>query len=196
MNGESLNDDMLSHTDLKKGVMIILDKEPYEVLEARPLKKAQDQPVIQSKVKNLLTGNVVNQNFHQGDVFEEAELLKFKAKFLYSHRNRYFFCSENNHSKRFDLDSEQIGFRAKFLRPNLIVETLVFDEKIINISLPIKIQLKVTEAPPGIKGNRVQGGTKIVTLESGVKLNTPLFIEEGDIIEVNTETGEYAKRIE
>ena len=176
--------------------MIILDKEPYEVLEARPLKKAQDQPVIQGKVKNLLNGNVVNQNFHQGDVFEKAELSKFKAKFLYSHRSRYFFCQENNPSKRFDLDSEQIGSRTKFLRTNLIVETLVFDEKIINISLPIKIQLKVIEAPPGIKGDRAQGGTKIVTLESGVKINAPLFIEEGNIIEVNTETGEYAKRIE
>ena len=194
---------MLTHTNLKKGVRIILDKEPYEVLEASPMKKAQRRPVIQTKIKNLITGNVFERNFHQGDTFEEAELSKLKAKFLYSHRDQYFFCEENGlpegHKgvpKRFDLNSEQLGVQAKFLKPNLIVEILIFNEKVINISLPIKIQLKVTEAPPGVKGDRAQGGTKIVTLETGAKINAPLFIEEGDVIEINTETEQYTKRIE
>jgi len=186
---------MLTHTDLKKGVKMILDGEPYEVLEARPLKKAQRRVVIQTKIRNLITGNVLNRNFHQGETFEEAELQKFNAKFLYSHRGRYFFCQENDPSKRFDLATEQIGPSARFLKPNQTVQTLVFEEKIINISLPIKIQLKVTEAPPGVKGDRAQGGTKIVTLETGAKIAVPLFIEEGDIIEVNTEKGEYVRRI-
>ncbi len=187
---------MLTHTDLKKGVRIILDKEPYEVLEASPMKKAQRRPVIQSKIKNLITGNVFDRNFHQGETFEEAELINLKAKFLYSHRERYFFCEEKTPSKRFDLSLEQIGTQVKFLKPNLIVEALIFDKKIINISLPIKIQLKVIEAPPGIKGDRAQGGTKIVTLETGAKVNAPLFIKEGDIIELNTQTEQYAKRTE
>ena len=100
---------MLTHTDLRKGVRIILDGEPYEVLESQPMKKAQRRVVIQTKIKNLINGNVLSQNFHQGDVFEEAELLKFKAKFLYFHRGRYFFCEENNPSNRFDLGEEQIG---------------------------------------------------------------------------------------
>lgn len=195
LNGES-SSNMLTHTDLKKGTKIILDKEPYEILEASPMKKAQRRPVIQSRIKNLITNNVFDWNFHQGDTFEEAELLKVKAKFLYSHRDCYFFCEENNPSKRFDLSSEQIGSQNKFLKPNLIVEALIFDEKVINISLPIKIQLKVTEAPPGIKGDRAQGGTKVVTLETGAKISAPLFIKEGDIIEINTESEEYTRRIE
>lgn len=91
---------------------------------------------------------------------------------------------------------EQIGNSSEFLKPNQIVLGLVFQGKVINIQLPIKIQLKVTEAPPGIKGDRAQGGTKIVTLETGAKINTPLFIETGDIVEVNTENGEYVRRIE
>jgi len=185
---------MLTHTDLKKGVRIILDKEPYEILEASPMKKAQRRPVIQSRIKNLITNNVFERNFHQGDTFEEAKLTNLKVKFLYSHRDRYFFDHKET-SKRFDLSSGQIGAQAKFLKPNLIVETLIFNKKVIYISLPIKIQLKVTEAPPGIKGDRAQGGTKIVTLETGAKINTPLFIEQGDIVEVNTETGEYVQRI-
>lgn len=187
---------MLTHTDLKKGARIILDEEPYEVLESNPMKKAQRRVVIQAKIKNLINGNVLFQNFHQGDTFKEAEVIKFKAKFLYSHRSRYFFCYEENPGTRFDLAEEQIGQSAKFLKPNQIVEGLTFDDKIVNISLPIKVQLKVTEAPPGTRGERAQPGNKIVTLETGAQMNAPLFVEQGDIIEINTESGEYVRRVE
>lgn len=186
---------MLSHSELKKGVKIILDGEPYEVLESSPMKKAQRRVVIQTRIKSLVTGNVLNRNFHQGEAFEEAELQKFNAKFLYFHRGRYFFCKEDDPSKRFDLGAEQVGPQAQFLKPNQTAGAITFDEKIINISLPIKIELRVTEAPPGIKGDRAQGGTKIALLETGAKVAVPLFIEEGDTIEVNTETGEYVRRI-
>ncbi len=187
---------MLTHNDIRKGVRITLEGEPYEVLESMPLKKAQRRVVIQTRIKNLITGNVFDRNFHQGDVFEEAELEKLKAKFLYFHKNRYFFCEESNPSKRFDLNKEQIGTAAKFLKPNEIVEGLIFNNRIINISLPIKVQLKITQSPPGIRGDRAQGGTKVVVLETGAEINVPLFIEEGDIIEINTETNEYVRRIE
>jgi elongation factor P len=187
---------MLSHSDLKKGVKIILDGEPYEVLESRPMKKAQRRVVMQTKVRNLASGHVFDRNFHQGDVFEEAELLKLKAKFLYAHRDRYFFCEEQNPSQRFDLSSEQLAGTTKFLKPDQIVEAMLFNEKIINVSLPIKIQLKVTEAPPGIKGDRAQGGVKMVTLETGAQIAVPLFVKEGDLVEINTEKGEYVKRVE
>jgi|SRR3989338_7491362 len=186
---------MLTHNDLKKGVRIILEGDPYEVLESNSLKKAQRRPVIQTKIKNLINGNVFERNFQQGDVFEEAELIKLKSKFLYSHRDRYFFCEEDNPSKRFDLSSEQIGEQTKFLKPNQNMEVLVFESKIINILLPIKIQLRVKESPPGVKGDRAQGGNKTVTLETGVQADVPLFVEEGDIIEINTETGEYVRRL-
>jgi elongation factor P len=187
---------MLTHNDLKKGVRFILDDEPYEVLESNPMKKAQRQLIIQAKIKNLLNGNVLSQNFHQGDTFEEAEVVKFKAKFLYSHRGKYFFCYEENPGNRFDLSEEQIGQSAKFLKPNQIVEGLTFEDKIINISLPIKVQLKVVEAPPGTRGERAQPGNKIVVLETGAQINAPLFIEQDDVIEINTESGEYVKRVE
>ena len=187
---------MITHNDLKKGVRIILDGQPYEVLESNSLKKAQRRPVVQTKLRNLITGNVAEKNVQQGEVFEEAEIVKLKAKFLYSHRGRYFFCEEENPVKRFDLSSEQIGYKAKFLKQNLPIEALIFDEKIISVLLPIKLQLKVTEAPPGVQGDRAQGGTKSVTLETGATADVPLFVEEGDIIEINTDTGEYTRRVE
>ena len=111
-------------------------------------------------------------------------------------RNKFSFSEEENPQKRFELTEEQIGPATKFLKPNQIVKGIVFEEKIINIALPIKINLKVIEAPPGVKGDRSQSGTKQVVLETGAKINAPLFIKEGDIIEVNTETGEYVRRIE
>jgi elongation factor P len=187
---------MLTHTDLKNGIRFILDGQPYEVLEANSMKKAQRKPVIQTKIRSMITGNVFERNFQQGDIFEEAELIKLAAKFLYSHKGRYFFCEENNPAKRFDLNEEQVGQGVKFLRQNEIVEALIFEEKIISISLPIKVQLKVAEAPPGVQGDRAQGGTKAVTVETGAQVQAPLFVETDDIIEVNTDTGEYVRRIE
>ncbi len=187
---------MISHNELRKGTKIILENEPYEILEAWPLKKAQGRVVIQTKVKNLITSNVFSRNFHQGDTFETAELAKFEAKFLYSHKGKYFFSEKENSSQRFDLAEDRLGPISKFLKSGQIVDGIIFEQKVINISLPIKIQLKVIEAPPGVKGERAQAGTKTVILETGAKINTPLFIAAEDIIEVNTETGEYVRRIE
>ncbi len=187
---------MLDHTQLRKGARIIVDGEPYEILESMPLKKAQRRVVIQTKIKNLITRNAFYRNFHQEDVCEEAELTKFQAKFLYSHRDKFVFCENNNPGKRFELIKEQIGSMAKFLKPNQIVEGITFEDKIITISLPIKIRLKVTQAPPGIKGDRAQAGNKIAVLETGAEINVPLFIETGDIIEINTEKEEYVRRLD
>lgn len=188
-----------------------MEGEPYEVLESSPMKKAQRRVTIQARIKNLISGSAVERNFHQSETFEEAEILKFEAKFLYSHREKYFFCEveegsssppsakaslKENPSVRFELDKKIVGDMSKFLKPNQIIEGMRFNGKIIKIALPIKIQLRVVEAPPGVKGDRAQGGTKPVTLETGTIINAPLFIEAGDIVEINTETGEYVKRVE
>ncbi len=188
---------MLSHTDLKKGVRFILNEEPCEVISSSFVFKGRGGSVVQTKIKNLITGNTLSKTFHPGDRFEEAEIEKIRAKFLYSHRDRFFFCEEENPTNRFDLPKEAIGESYIFLKPNEIVEGLQFaDARVINISLPIKVQLKVEDAPPGVKGDRAQGGNKTVVLETGAELNVPLFIKTGDIIEINTEKGEYTKRVE
>jgi len=187
---------MLLHNDLKKGIRFILDGQPYEVLDSSFVFKARGSSLSQTKIKNLITGNVIARTFHAGEEFEEAEIEKIRVKFLYSHRDKFFFCQERHPAVRFELPKETIGQSYVFLKPDEIVEGLRFKEKIINIILPIKVQLKVVEAPPGIKGDRAQGGTKTVVLETGAQLNVPLFVERGDIIEINTEKGEYAKRVE
>jgi len=186
---------MLTHTDLKPGVQFIYEGQPWEVLEASMMKMAQRRPVIQSKIKNLINGRVQEKNFQQGDVFNEADLEKNDIKFLYQTKGQYFFCEINDPSKRFSFTEAQIGTQAKYLRPNEIVTGIVFEEKIITFKLPIKVQLKVKESAAGVKGDRAQAGTKSAILESGAEIQVPLFIEEGDIIEVNTDTGQYVKRV-
>lgn len=186
---------MLTHTDLKKGVQFIYENQPWQVLDSLHVKMAQRRPVVQTKIKNLINGSVQEKTFQQGDVFEEAKLIKKNIKFLYSNRGEYWFCEENDPSKRFSFKEEQVANQAKFFKPNSLVEGIVFNDEIINVLAPIKVQMKVKEAPPGIKGDRAQGGTKAVVLESGAEIQVPLFVEEGDIIEINTELGEYVKRV-
>lgn len=186
---------MLSYFDLRKGVQFILDGQPYEVLEFSQMGKAQDVVVAKTKIKNLITHKVFHRNFHQGDTFKEAEIRKMQAKFVYSHRDKFVFSELKNPANRFDLTKEQLADASKFLKPNQEVTVLIFDEKIINISLPIKVELKVQDAPPSLRGDTAQGGSKPVTLETGGVVNAPLFIEAGDVLEVNTETGEYVRRI-
>lgn len=193
---ENYKVNMLSYNELKTKVKIILNNEPYEIIKADFLFKGRGHSILQVQIKNLITGNVISKTIRPSDTFEEAEISKFEAKFLYFNRNKYYFSEKENPSKRFELTKEQIGRIGQFLKENQIIQGLIFNNKIINISLPIKIQLKVIESPPGLKGNRSQPGTKQIVLETKTKITVPLFIKEGNVIEINTETGEYVKRIE
>jgi elongation factor P len=187
---------MLSYFELRKGIRFLLEGQPYEVLDFRQVGKAQDVVVAQTKLKNLLTGKIIEKSFKEGEMLKEAELGKVDIKFVYSHRNKLCFAKADNPSERFELNKEQIGDCAKFLKQNQIMSGIVYEGKVISATLPVKVNLLVTEAPPGVKGERSQAGTKPVAVETGAVVNTPLFIEVGDTIEINTETGEYVRRIE
>ena len=187
---------MISYSELKRGVRIVLEGNPYEIIESAPMFKARGSSVLQTKLRDLRTGNVISRTFRSADSFEEPDISRIEAKFLYSHREKYIFSEKDNPSKRFELGAEQLGEQKNFLKTNQMVTALVFENRVINISLPIKVNLKVTQAPPSVKGERAQSGTKVATLETGAKINVPSFMEEGDIIEVNTETGQYSRRIE
>ncbi len=187
---------MLNYNNLKPGKIFILDGQPCQVLEFNFLRMQQRRPVAQTKIKNLISGKIISRNFQQSDSFEEANVNYRKVKFLYAHREKFVFCEIDNSSKRFELEAEQIGELAKFLKPNSEVDIMEFEEKIINILLPIKMDIKVVDAPPETKGNTAQGGSKVVKIETGAMINVPLFIGENDIIRINTQTGEYVERVE
>lgn len=182
--------------DLKKGTLFLLDGQPYVVVDAAHLMLGRGGSVLQTKIKNLMTGATVSRNFKQADKFEEADVQRKKFVFLYTHRGEYCFVEEKDKSKRVMLPEDEMGDQRNFLKPQTVVEAEFFNEKILRIILPIKMDLRVTEAPPSIKGNTAQGGTKTVTLETGATVQAPLFVNMGDIVRVNTESGEYVERME
>jgi len=198
---------MLSHTDLKKGILFIYNGQPYEVLDFSLNFQGRGGSTSQVRIKNLVSGSVLSKVFHPGDNFEEAEIEKIKIKYLYNNpvrsgasngasNSQYFFCEANNPSKRFPLTEEQIGQGGKYLKANVLVDGFVCNEEIINVEVPVKVQLKVKEAAAYLRAGRAEAGTKEVILETGAKIQSPSFVKEGDVIEVNTETETYVRRVE
>jgi elongation factor P len=184
----------LGVNDLKPKTYFIFEDQPCIVQSTHHLKMQQRRPVVQTIFRNLLSGKQLERNFAQSDVFEEADVVRKQVKFLYNHRDQYWFAEPNDPSKRFELPQDTIGEQVKFLKPNTVLDALLWNDKVITISLPIKMQFKVVEAPPGIKGDTATGGTKQIKLDCGATINAPLFIQEGEDIIINTETGEYVER--
>lgn len=186
---------MLEYNEIKERKVIIMNGEPYEVVASHVFRKQQRKPVNATKLKNLITGKVMEYSFHQSEKAEEAELDSRKIKYIYENRGEMWFCEEKDPSNRFKLTHEEVGDDIKFVKPNSLVELVSFRDRIMGVKVPIKVELKVTEAPPAARGNTISGGTKLITLETGATVNAPLFVNEGDTISINTQTGEYVERV-
>ncbi len=186
---------MLEYNEITLRKYIIFENEPYEVLASHVFRKQQRKPVNATKLRNLISGRIVEHSFHVSDKVDVAEIEERKVKYLYKNKGEYWFCEENDPSKRFTLEENMIGQSAKFLKANSLITALVFDDKIFSLKLPIKVELKVTEAFDAVKGDTATGGQKQITLETGAVINAPLFVKQGETIRVNTETGEYVERV-
>lgn len=186
---------MLSLGELKIGTVFVMDDDPWQVLEAHFVKKAQRTGHLETKIRNLKNGSVLTRSFKQADRFAEADIEKVKAMFIYRHRGKYVFAFTENPRERFELSEDLLDEDRWYLTPNLAVEALRFGNAFIGINVPPKVDVKVTEAAPWMKGDTATGGSKIVVTETGLKIRTPHFIETGNIIRVNTKTGEYAERV-
>jgi elongation factor P len=186
---------MLEYSEIKERKYIVFEDEPYEVLDSHVFRKQQRKPVNATKLRNMLTGRIVEHSFHVSDKAEEADIEKQEVKYLYTNKGEFWFAEASDPSKRFQLPESMLGFAAKFLKPNTVVDAMLFRDKIIGVKLPIKMDLVVKEAHPATKGNTAQGATKMVVLETGVEIQVPMFINEGDVVRVNTDTGLYTDRV-
>ncbi len=191
---------LLEYNEIKEGKIIVYNGEPCEVLEAHVARTQQRKPQNQTKLKSLVSGRTYNETFQGSDTVEEADIEKREVKFLYGNRGEYWFADPQDPKNRFKIDEKILGENTiKFLKENTIATALIFDndgeEQTIGVKLPIKMDFKIKDAPPAIKGNTASGGNKPVTLENGAVVNVPLFIEAGETIRVNTETGEYYERV-
>ena len=187
---------MLNYNEIVQRKYIIFNEQPYEVLSSHVFRKQQRKPVNQTKLKNLKTGRVVEHSFHQTDKVPEADIETKKITYLYSKKGEHWFCERGDKSARFMLDEKTAGESLAFITEGADVSALLFEDEIIGLKIPKKVDLLVVDAPPAVKGNTAQGATKQITLESGATISAPLFIAEGDTVSVNTETGEYAGRAE
>lgn len=182
-----------SLNSLRVGVNILMRGEPCQIVSAHFMRCQQRQPVMQTKLRNLISGKVIEISFKPGDRIEEADLEKKRADYLYSDARGIYFMDSSSY-EQVSIDPEILGERQKLLKEGTSAEILYFEERPISVNLPPKIDLRVISAPPGIKGDSAGNVTKQVTLETGLMINAPLFIKEGDILRINTETMEYVER--
>ncbi len=185
----------LSYDEIKERKYIVFNGEPWEVLTSHVFRKQQRKPVNATKLRNLITGKVTEQSFHVSEKVEQAEIDSREVKYLYNNKGEFWFCEPSDPSKRFKIEEDLIGTQNKFLKKDSVVELLSFGERMIGVKMPIKVELKVIEAHPAVKGNTAQGGTKLVKVETGAEIQVPMFIKEGETIRINSETGEYAERV-
>ncbi|OGI73796.1 hypothetical protein A3D42_03200 [Candidatus Nomurabacteria bacterium RIFCSPHIGHO2_02_FULL_41_18] len=190
----------LQYNEIREKKIIIYDDEPCEVVESHVARTQQRKPQNQVKLKSLISGKTISATFHVSESAEEADVEKQEIKFLYHNRGEYWFCEPNNPKNRFKLDAGLLENSNKFLKENSNVIALVWineneEEKTIKITLPIKMTFRVKEAPPAVRGDTSKGGMKLITLENGATLNAPMFVKEGDMVSINTETGEYVERV-
>jgi elongation factor P len=194
--------DTLDYNEIKERRIIVLYGEPHEVLSSHIARKQQGKPTNQVKLRNLTTGVTRQEVFRMTDTAEEADVTKRKSIFMFKKENRqtntteYWFHDEKDRSNRFMISGAVIEEKAKFLKEGTPVDAVFFNEdRVISVNLPVKMDLKVVDAPAAVKGDTARGGgTKAAIVETGASIQVPLFIAEGDVIRVNTETGEYVER--
>jgi len=184
---------MLTINDLKIGTKIIFNDAPYEVVFAQHSKLGRGGGILRSKIKNLIDGSTIEHTFAGAEKVEPAELETKQAQYLYHDETAFYFMDAINF-EQFSLSPKQLGTTSKFLKEGGQVDILYFDDEPINLSLPIKIKLKITYTEPGFKGNTASTVQKPATTETGAQINVPLFIKEGDEIVVDTRTGAYVER--
>jgi elongation factor P len=185
---------MIEPVDFHNGLVIEFEGAPYQILWFQNHKTAMSHAIMRVKFRNLYTGAILERTFKQADRFKEVIPTKRKKQFLYSDGDNYHFMDMTNF-EQMSYPKERLGESAAYLVENMEVEALYLDDKFLSISLPTSVELKVSSTVPGIKGDSVSNMMKPATLETGVEVQVPLFIKEGDTIRIDTRSGEYLERV-
>lgn len=181
--------------DIKKGMILNYAGDPYSVLEAKFVRMQQRKPVMQCKLKNIINGKVIEYSFKSGETPTEADVEKRKGQYLYSDENSYCFMDEATFDQCF-LAKDQVGVAGQLLKDGQRVDIAYFNGNAVTVALPPKVELKVVTTMDAVKGNTASGNVlKDATLETGFVARVPLFIKEGDIVRINTDTLEYTDRV-
>ncbi|MGQ9498690.1 MAG: elongation factor P [Desulfotomaculales bacterium] len=185
---------MISTNDFRTGLTIELEGDVWQVVEFLHVKPGKGSPFVRSKLKNLRTGAVVERTFNAGEKVPRAHLDRREMQYLYNDGANYYFMDTESYDQ-VPVPVDTLGDAVKYLKDDMNLFLLFYREKIIGIDLPNTVELKVVETTPGIRGDTATGGSKPATLETGLVVQVPLFVEEGDVIQVDTRTGQYLKRV-
>lgn len=184
----------MEYTDLRPGKKVLYNNEPFEVVSAEFSRKQQRKAVVKAQLRNLVTGRVLPITFQGSDVIDELQLEMQPCQFLYRTGKELSFMDMNTFDQ-FALDEAQVGDAAKYMAEGSELEIILFNGKPISVNIPKKVELKVTDAPPGVRGDTANAAQKSITLETGFTLMAPLFVNTGDVVRVNTESGTYVERV-
>lgn len=184
---------MLNFNEIKSGKVVLLNNEPYVIIKTDHHKMGRGGAVLKVKCRNLINGNILEKTYQGAEKAEEAATENKKANFMYKDKEEAYFM-DNESYEQFNLPLSEIEDKTPFLKDGTDVNVLYFNGKAVTIDLPIKMDFKVVSAPPGVKGNSAGNVNKQVEIETGATISVPMFIEEGDMIRINTDTGEYVER--
>ena len=184
---------MISAGDFKKGVTFEFEGNVYQVVEFQHVKPGKGAAFVRTKLKNVINGGVVEKTFRPTDKMPKAHIERRDMEYLYQDGDLFYFMDQETY-EQIPLSSEQLGDALKFVKENMLVKILSYKGSVFGVEPPNFVELQVTETEPGFKGDTATGATKPATLETGAVINVPLFIEEGEMIRVDTRTGEYMER--
>ena len=185
---------MLERGDLRKGLKLEIDGEPYVIVQFEFVKPGKGQALYKCKLKNMVTGVQFDRTFRSSDKFKAADLEEVEMEYLYAEGNRYCFMNTSTYDQEF-LTEDQVAEAKNFLKENTVCNVLLFGGKPIGISLPIFMNLRIAETDPWVKGDTASGDSKPATLETGYIIQVPPFIEAGELVRIDTRTGEYIERV-
>jgi elongation factor P len=184
---------VISVNDFKTGLTVEVDGDIFTVLDFQHVKPGKGAAFVRSKLKNLRNGNVTEKTFRAGETIGRAQIDNREVQYLYNSGEEYTFM-DNESYDQFSLDKNQLEWELNFLKDNMIVNIVSYKGEILGINMPNNVELKVVETEPGVKGNTAQGATKNATVETGLNVQVPLFINEGDVLLIDTREGKYISR--
>jgi elongation factor P len=186
--------DVIDTTDFRKGLKIEVEGDPFEIIEFQHVKPGKGGAFVRTRIKSLLTGNTLDRTFRAGDKVGRPDIDEREMQYLYAQGDEYYFMDSRSYEQTF-ITAEVLGEARNFLKENIVVSVLLYRGKALGVSLPNTVDLKVTTCDPGVRGDTVSGATKPATMETGFVVNVPLFINEGDVLRIDTRTGDFKSRI-
>lgn len=183
-----------STNEFKSGLKIMLDGDPHTIVENEFVKPGKGQAFSRVKVRNLKTGRVVDRTFKSGDSAEGADVMDIDMQYLYTDGEQWHFMDQSTFDQH-AADETAVGESAKWLKDQDICQVTLYNGAPLSVSVANFVELKITQSDPGVKGDTAQGATKPATLETGANVKVPLFVEEGEVIKIDTRTGEYVSRV-